>query len=221
MKITKHSQSCFLIESSYSKILIDPGKFVFEDEGLLPDAFQGISVIIITHLHTDHFDLENIIKIFHKSHPIFFTTTEVRSVIIKSIPNADIRILGSTKAEKIEDFLISGVNSIHGPLPSGQEPPIVSGVLIDDGETKFYHPGDTIVLEEGIEADVLATPICGQVVMSIQEAKSQLVMLKPKIVIPMHYDNPKYPVEIGDFIKAMDGTGIEIRTLKNGEVFES
>jgi|GEM_PF-1042332 len=224
MKITKHAQSCFLVETEAgSRILIDPGTYVFGGkEKLSPEdqQFKEIHVLIITHEHSDHFDIENVKKIIQSNQQIkIFTTTKVKEILGYS----EASILGSVNKEQglgiAEDITITGVVSRHGKkdgfLPSGDKAPAVTGVLIETDGASFYHPGDTIELKT--TADVIATPICGTVVLSIEEAKEQLLKLKPKYAIPMHYDNSSYPVDVNDFVKAMEGTGIEVIVLSDKE----
>jgi len=120
------------------------------------------------------------------------------------------------KGKRILDGIrITGIKSIHGELPSGKSKPDVLGFLIDD---KFYHPGDTIYLEEKPEAEIVFVPICGTVVMNFQEAAKFSKEISPKLTIPIHYDNPTYPVDVNDFIKEMNG--YNVRALKNGESIE-
>ncbi len=225
MKVTKHAQSCFLIESSQgSRILIDPGVFVFGGkETLTPADFPDIDILIITHEHSDHFDIPNVKKIVDSQPEIqIFSTEALKDDIsqeIGAVPNdledtKKVSGLGSGK-----DIALTGVPSQHGPLPSGNEPPKVCGVLIEEESgPSFYDPGDSIVLNS--TADIIATPICGKVVLNIDQAKEQLTKLKPKIAIPIHYDNPVYPVDVKDFIEAMSGTGIDVIVLKDGETLE-
>lgn len=226
MKITKHGQSCFLIETKQgSRILIDPGTYVFGDkEKLTSEDFKKIDILIITHEHSDHFDIENVKKIIQSNPQIkIFTTTKVKEILGGS---DKVSILGSVNKEQglgiAGDITITGVVSRHGKkdgfLPSGDKAPAVTGVLIEADNKSFYHPGDTIELK--ITADVIATPICGVVVLDIEEAKEQLLSLKPKIAIPMHYDNSAYPVDPTDFIEAMKDTGIDVKVLGDGETIE-
>ncbi|MEK7447474.1 MAG: MBL fold metallo-hydrolase [Patescibacteria group bacterium] len=230
MKITKHGQSCFLIETKQgSRILIDPGTYVFGmKETLTPGDFQEIDVLVITHQHSDHFDVENVVKIIegNKEHGIrIFSTTSVREILKERGIDLEV-IANGQKIDSLgvaQDISITVILSQHGPkngiLPSGDKVPIVSGVLIEEKDgTSFYDPGDTIELKT--TADVIATPICGKVVLNIEEAKEQLLELKPKIVIPIHYDNSAYPAEPADFNEAMKDTGIEVRVLSDGEMIE-
>lgn len=219
MKITKHMQSCFLIETAQSRILIDPGYFVFGQEGKAAEDFQNIDLIVITHEHEDHFDWENVQKIIEVSNPIVLSTEPVVKRIKEKFSDLDCGVIGEGYKRNIKDVKITGSESKHGPLPTGKPAPIVSGAIIDDGITRFYTPGDSIVLSNKTKADVVATPICGQVVMNINQAKEELLKLMPKIAIPIHYDNDKYPVDVNDFVNAMEGTGVEVKALKNGEMF--
>lgn len=57
--------------------------------------------------------------------------------------------------------------------------------------------------------------------MNIEQAKEEVLKLKPEIVIPIHYDNPVFPVNVADFEKTMQGTGIEVKTLSWGESIEA
>lgn len=217
MKITKHMQSCFLIETKESRILIDPGSFVFNEEEKRPENFIDISLLIITHPHFDHFDWDNIQRIIEQNNPVVLSTAQTIETIKEKYPNSDCRIVSTGFKQKIGDVEIEGFDSEHGPLPTGKPIPKVCGVVIDDGENRFYTPGDSIFLDEKTRADIVAVPICGQVVMNIEEAKGELLKLKPKLAIPIHYDNPKFPVKVGDFIGAMGNTGIQVEVLKNGE----
>lgn len=208
-------QSCFWVETDSENILIDPGYFVFNEEGKSPEDFADVDLIIITHEHTDHFDWENIQKIIKMSQPIILATHAVGEVVAERFPEIDLRVISSGFKQKIGDSEIEGYISKHGPLPDGRLAPVVCGVVIEDGETIFYHPGDTIELNKAVRADIIATPICGQVVMNIEQARQQLVELKPRIAIPMHYDNPRFPVDAQEFVKAMEGTGVEVMVLEN------
>ena len=214
MKITKHAQSCFLIETASSKVLVDPGSYVFNEEGIPAEYFQSVDAIVITHEHSDHFDLESVAKIIQNNSPKVFSTSRVLEAIKAKLGER-------SEKELPQDLKIEQYSSKHGMAPAPDfVPPEVIGYVISDGKTSFYTPGDSTYLDPNAKADVIGVPICGQVVMDIATAKSEVLKLKPKIVIPMHYDNSKYPVNVNDFVSAMNGTGIEVRALKWGEEIE-
>lgn len=61
MKITKFPQSCLLIESEGKKILVDPGNLKYKDEYF--DIWNSVDVILITHKHPDHCNVEVLEKL--------------------------------------------------------------------------------------------------------------------------------------------------------------
>lgn len=204
----------------YKKVLIDPGTYVFGKEGLTPDSFADIDVIIITHEHFDHFDWENIREIIKRDMPTVLGTTAIKEIVQTGFPEIDFHLLSQKVKHDFDSIKIEGFLSEHGPLPNGNPAPEVSGVVIDDGDTRFYTPGDSLILNKDTKAKIIAVPICGTVTMNINQAKTQLINLKPELVIPMHYDNPIFPVNVNDFAKAMSDTEIEVRILENGQTIE-
>lgn len=220
MKIIKHAQSCFEVVLNDTNILIDPGSYVFGLEKKKPEDFKNTDFLIITHEHSDHFDLANIEKIIDLSDPVIYSTRKVVDQINNSKPNAKCQVLNEELIHIKDDIVIRGIKSEHGPIPTGVPAPEVMGALIKDGKSQnsFYHPGDTIKLNA--KAEIIATPICGQVVLNINEAKDQLLEMRPRLVIPIHYDNDYYPVKVEDFLKEMEGTGISTRKLEMGEELE-
>lgn len=219
MKITKHAQSCFLVETGDVKILIDPGNFVFEKEGFDPANFTNIDAVFISHPHSDHLDLPNLVKIADKNHATVYANQQVNDEVLSGAGLSGVEVLKDGDAADVKGVQVKVIKSEHGPLPTGDTPPDVMGFLIDDGTTTFYDPADTMELMA--TADVIAEPICDKVVMDIEKAKSEAIRTKPKLVIPIHYDNPAFPVEVEDFVSAMSDTGIEVRVLGYGESVEA
>lgn len=217
MLITKHAQSCLLIEAHGTRILIDPGYFVFQDEGLTPDSFPKIDLLIFTHEHKDHFDIENVIRIIELSKLVVLAPQSVADQL-KNVANVEVTGEGYSKqfaGVKVEAFV-----SEHGPLPNGNTPPEVVGVVIDDGEKRLYTPGDSVWLNQSTRADIVAVPICGKVVMDIATAKTELEKLQPELAVPIHYDNPVFPVDVADFESAMQDSPVAIKVLKWGELLD-
>lgn len=212
MKITKYPQSAILIEDYKNKrILIDPGSFCY-NESFKPESWGKIDILLFTHIHSDHFMLE-VAKVLEEINPDIFivSNSEVKAELDKE--HIECKVVQPGESVKVEDITIEGIKSIHGDLPNGKPKPDVIGFLIDD---KFYHPGDTIYLQEKPYAEIAFVPICGVVVMNISEAAQFIEEIDPKIAVPIHFDNPNYPVNVDDFAEKVSIA----RILKNGESFE-
>jgi L-ascorbate metabolism protein UlaG (beta-lactamase superfamily) len=152
-------------------------------------------------------------KVLEEINPDIFivSNSEVKAELDKE--HIECKVVQPGESVKVEDITIEGIKSIHGDLPNGKPKPDVIGFLIDD---KFYHPGDTIYLQEKPYAEIAFVPICGVVVMNISEAAQFIEEIDPKIAVPIHFDNPNYPVNVDDFAEKVSIA----RILKNGESFE-
>jgi len=199
MKIIKHAQSCLEVLTRKANFLIDPGSYVFEDEGKTVEDFAHIDAIIITHAHYDHFDEKSILQMCEKFNIRLFAPEDV----LKNIKCPDQIVVHDGDGMNFKQVKLDFFKSKHGPLPNGNPAPEVLGVRIDDGENSIYSPGDSIFLNEKAKADVIAVPISGTVTMNIDEAVDQIEKLSPKYAIPMHYDNPAYPADSNVFVEKM------------------
>jgi L-ascorbate metabolism protein UlaG (beta-lactamase superfamily) len=89
---------------------------------------------------------------------------------------------------------------------------------------KIYHAGDTNVfgdmqiIRELYAPELAMIPIGDLFTMSPREAAYACKLLKPKYVIPMHFDT--FPALTGrppDLEKQLAGTGIQVIALQHGE----
>ncbi|OGZ32629.1 MAG: hypothetical protein A2V69_00915 [Candidatus Portnoybacteria bacterium RBG_13_40_8] len=215
MKISKYPQSAILIEDYKNKrILIDPGDYCY-NENFTANDWGKIDILLITHIHSDHC-LSEAIKTIKQNNPdlIILSNLEVKDKL-KNEADINSETIKPEEERQIGDIKITGVKSIHGDLPSGKPKPDVIGFLVDD---KIYHPGDTIYLKEKPKTEIVFVPICGTVVMNPREAAKFAKEVNPKLIIPIHYDSPNYPVDVSDFVNEMGG--YNVRVLKNGESIE-
>jgi L-ascorbate metabolism protein UlaG (beta-lactamase superfamily) len=63
------------------------------------------------------------------------------------------------------------------------------GFIVGIDGVRVYHAGDTDVIPEmkDIEADIALLPVSGTYVMTAEQAVEAALMIKPRIVIPMHF----------------------------------
>ncbi|MFT9497570.1 metal-dependent hydrolase [Anaerosolibacter sp.] len=223
MKIQFLGHACFYIEEGNFKALIDP--FLSSNPQApksLPDS-QHITHIFVTHGHGDH--LGDAALISSKSNATVITNYEIASYLGgKDIPTHAMHIGGRTKFDfgtvKMTPALHgSGIETIGGLIYGGNP----CGFVIEVNGKKIYHAGDTgltmdMQLLEIEHIDVALLPIGGNFTMDITDAVRAVEFIKPKKVIPMHYDT--FPV-----IKADPGVfkdrvkDVEVVSLKPGEFY--
>lgn len=84
MKITKYIHSCLVFEQDDYKLLMDPGTFTFAEGLVKADDFADVDSIIITHIHPDHLDVDNLKQIIALSGAPVITNNQVAEALKKT-----------------------------------------------------------------------------------------------------------------------------------------
>ena len=149
MRITKFGHACVRIEHDGTAVVLDPGGFTD------PEAVDGADVVLITHEHFDHYAPEHL------------RATDARIVTIEAVA-AKIREDAPDVAERVT-VVAPGDTFDAGSLPVrvvGEMHAVIhpefpritnSGYVLTAGETRIYHPGDSLT-EPGEAVDVLLAP---------------------------------------------------------------
>ena len=223
MKITKYPQSCVLLEYKNKRILIDPGKFVYEQTDMKPEDFKDIDILLLTHRHSDHCMPEAVKKIKENNpNMVILSNPEVGDILSKEGVNIDVVKEGDIK--EFNGIKIEVVEAVHGYNVNMKDkgfPKENNGFVVDDGKLRVYHCSDTICFRNEIKADVVLVPICGNaVVMEPRVAVAFCQEINPKLVIPIHYDGPTHPQGTERFEEEIKKTNLDYKILKNKESLE-
>jgi len=196
MKITWLGQAGLLFDKNGYKIMIDPYlsnsvekinpknyRRVAVDEGLFdikPD------MMIFTHNHLDHYDPETA--------PKFITDkTKITVLAPKSVWNEVRRIGGDNNFVAFNRGTVWSEAGIKvTAVKAEHSDDFAIGVIIDDGERKYYITGDTLYNEEifgDIPSDIYAVflPVNGVGNnMNMTDAKAFCERISPEVAVPMH-----------------------------------
>lgn len=217
MKITKFPQSCLLIETKNKKLLIDPGVLKYKDEYF--DIWNDTDVILITHKHPDHCN-EEVLQKLDRNIKIY-SSSEVKD----NYPKLNINIVKEKEKIKIDDNItVEVVHAEHGyipPMKTGAKVNENIGYIIDDNENRVYITSDTICFQNDYKCDIVCAPVSDYgVVMGPFELALFAKEADAKLIIPLHADSPKYPVDF-DFVKRIfDENEVEYEILENDETME-
>jgi L-ascorbate metabolism protein UlaG (beta-lactamase superfamily) len=211
MKITKFAQSCVLIETKGKKILIDPGIIGFNESIL--KKWKSIDLLLVTHKHTDHCNVDAIKEIIRDDKIKFYTSKEVADTFKELSPN----IIKEKDIIKLEDIKIEVVKAIHGYIPwlKGEKEVEENIGFIINGDKKVYFTSDTISFKNDYKCDILIVPITNHgIVMGPFEAALFAKETKAELVIPVHYDNPKYQIDLDNVKKEFEKQEIKYKFLE-------
>jgi L-ascorbate metabolism protein UlaG (beta-lactamase superfamily) len=202
--ITPLFHASVLIQAGGKAIYVDPAK---------PAKLAGLpkaDLILVTHVHPDHFDVESIFALRHRSTEVIAPPT-----VVTSLPTAKLIVNGQTK--QWEAWTIEAVpayNITRGPAPGQSFHPRGrdNGYVLTYGGKRFYFSGDT---EGTPEMRALKNIDVAFVCMNLpytmppEEAADAVKAFHPKVVIPYHYRGSDLKL----FQKRLAGTGVEVRLL--------
>jgi L-ascorbate metabolism protein UlaG (beta-lactamase superfamily) len=188
LEITWLGHASFKIKSPNLIVYIDPYQI---------SGGEAADVIFTTHDHFDHYDQVSI-KALKKD-----DTMVVGPESVISQPEADPPWAGKSSGKKIKAgqiIKIKGANIKAVPAyninkfrsPGIPYHPRGSGVgfVVNLAGKTIYHAGDTDKVPEMTELgpiDLALLPIGGTYTMDEEEAAEAVKLIKPKVVIPMHY----------------------------------
>jgi len=170
------------------KIYIDPFSQVLKGDEAKAD------VIVSTHNHRDHFDVQAINALSKNT-----TLLIIKSGCDKSgLDATSIKELDIDQVYAFDDMQIKGVHAYNtskfrSPGVPFHPEGFGMGVVLTVEGVKIYYAGDTDFINpmEKLAAEKIAVaflPIGGTYTMDADEAAQAAWAIKPKIVIPVHYN---------------------------------
>jgi len=183
MKIKFIGHSCFLLEEEGIKILTDP--FISGNPKSKVDRLElNQDLILVTHDHQDH--LGDAIEIAKESKCDLMCIYDLGHELSKQ----GISVIGGNLGGTIDykNIKITYVKAEHTSNHG-----VSVGYIIRFKEHTIYFAGDTnifsdmVLIKELYNPDIVFLPIDGFYNMGPYEASHALRLLKPKMVVPMHY----------------------------------
>lgn len=221
MKIFSLGHAGFRINLENKVILIDPwisnnpsSPYKKIEESLTPKC----DYIFVTHEHQDH-GLEDAINLC-KLHPEI-TLIGILQLVQYAKKKGVKNIIGASIGGqiKLNDLLIYIAPAIH-PSTFG-----AVGFVIKGKNETIFHTGDTafysdLKLLRYYQVDVAFLPIGDYYTMGIKWAKEAVKAIKPRYVIPMHYDTfPEIKTNLVDFKKQV-GKLAKVEVINPGKEIE-
>jgi L-ascorbate metabolism protein UlaG (beta-lactamase superfamily) len=178
------------------------------DYAKLPKA----DLILITHEHSDHFDLKAIGLVKTAKTKIVVTETVARQISDATImKNGDIRTIGGLRIEAVPAYNLVNMRSPGNPF---HRKGIGNGYIIDFGDKRLYIAGDTENIPEMKklkDIDIAFLPMNLPYTMTPEMVADAAKAFRPKILYPYHYGNTD-TAKLTLLLK--DNTGIEVRIRK-------
>ena len=184
LKIDHFEHSGFRIKNGVNVIYLDP--YNLKDEQI-----ETADYILITHEHFDHCSEKDIKKIAGPETIIIASEScNLEQKFLGYLKVKSLIFMGPGENSEVDDLKITAVpaynlNKTFHPPKGGRV-----GYVVEINRTRIYYAGDTDNIPEMSKLtniDVALLPVSGTYVMDWNEAVAATAVIKPKLVIPMHY----------------------------------
>ena len=204
--ITINTHSSIRLETRRGTVIyVDPFGFTTEPH----DA----DLILVTHVHFDHFSPEDIVRV-RKPRTVFVMPATNMMDFIKAgfvdedavflVPHEHAMPLPGIEVETVPAYNVS--KHFH-PEENGW-----MGYVVDVDGTRVYISGDTDDLPENreIDCDIALVPVGGTYTMDAREAAAFVNSLKPAVTIPEHYGTVAGSAQDGKTFAELVDPSIEV-----------
>lgn len=194
----------------HASFLIEGEKRIYIDPHVLPDKTEKADMVLVTHEHFDHCNVENIKKLRGEHTKVLGPPGVMKKLGFGSPMNIDkVTNIDGVRITGIDAYNINKFRSPDNPFhPRG----LGLGYLIEIDGKRIYHSGDTDNIPEMAslgDIDLALLPIGGTYTMTIEEAAVAAKIIKAEITVPMHYNSDKYGI-----------TGINVNPEEFGKLLE-
>ena len=179
MRITHLGHACLLVETGGQRILIDPGSFSL---GIVD--VTGLHVILVTHQHGDHVDLQRLPAVL-EANPQARLYAEPQAAAVMEEAGIAAEHTVSGEALTFGAVQVTPVGEQHA-LINEALPRIgnLGVVLRSEGESSLFHPGDAYDAEPG-QIDILALPLSAPWTAS-RDTVAFAQRISPRVSVPIH-----------------------------------
>ena len=181
IEFTRYVQSSFKIKTGERVLWVDPHRIGADLVG-----GDKADLLLITHPHGDHLD-ENAIRAVVRDDTVIVCSPAVAQQLRGKVKQRLVQLweMQSTEQKQVPIRAVPGYNQFH---PRDQQFNV--GFILGLGGRQVYHAGDTSKVPEMDrygQIDICLYPIGGHYTSDEADAAEAVKVLKPRVVIPMHY----------------------------------
>ena len=222
-KLTFYGHSCFGLQTEQYRLLFDPYFSGNPAASITADEVKA-DYILVSHGHGDH--LGDALKIAKRCEATVITVAEIATWLCGQGVKTHAQHLGGAFQHPFG--VCKFTLALHGSsLPDGSYGGNPAGFLLTlaDGK-KLYFAGDTglfgdmrLIGDEGVEVALL--PIGDNYTMGLADALRAVEFLRPRVVIPMHYNTfPLIKQDVQAWKHSVEaGSDTQVVILKPGESY--
>lgn len=169
--------------------IVGEGKIIYLDPYRIKQEKNDADIIFITHSHYDHFSQEDILKIKNEKTKILVTTDMIEKTLELGFKKEDIITVTPNNLYTVLGIEIKTIPSYNINKKFHPKENNWVGYILKLEDKNIYVAGDTDITEENknVKCDIALIPVGGTYTTNYKEAAELVNIIKPEIVIPMHY----------------------------------
>lgn len=214
-------QSGFEIKANDKTALVDPFLSGNPKAPMGPEDVDEADLICVTHDHMDH--LGDSVDLCGRTGATFVGIFELGSYVqsrgVEDVVGMNIGATLDVKGVKVS--MVRAFHSCERGSPCG--------FVLDFGEKRIYHAGDTSLFGDMeligrlYEPEIACLPVGGYYTMGAREAVEAVKLIEPEAVVPMHYLTfPVLAQSADEFVEILKEEAPEVESivLDPGESYE-
>lgn len=173
----------------HSSIKFSDNIKIYFDPYEINENNNNADIIFITHNHYDHYSENDIKKIYNANTKFIIPKDLEKELLNLGIKKENIVTVVPCNNYNVLDISFKTIPAYNINKPFHPKENNWVGYLINYNNFTYYIAGDTDITEDNklIKCDVAFLPIGGKYTMNYKEAAELTNIIKPKIVVPIHY----------------------------------
>ena len=190
-------------------------KVIYVDPFGIEKRYNDADYICITHAHYDHFSPEDIKRVKNNDSIILITEDIYQDVLKLGFRENRIVIVDPEQKYNIKGLLVETVRAYNINKAFHPKSNNWVGYIFEFGLERVYVAGDTDVTPEilKIKCDLAFLPVGGTYTMDYAEAAKLANVLKPTIVVPIHYGKIVGSIQDAKNFKCLLNNNIECKIM--------